>query len=246
MGADQLSSVSPTKWLTWLNPLGQKACFVAPAFPVTPPLAPLFVDVTISIGESDFAVDYETLVERFSGQHMPTAAVNRDDPAWFFFTSGTTGRPKAAVLTHGQMAFVVTNHLCDLMPGTNASDASIVVAPLSHGAGVHQLAQFAHGVKTILPADEKFDPEVIWQLVEKWNVTNLFTVPTIVKMLIEHSSVKRHDHSSLRYVVYAGAPMYRSDQVKALELLGSGAGSVFRAWRGNRQYNGAAPCASPR
>ena len=46
-----------------------------------------------------------------------TRAVDHDDPCWFFFTSGTTGRSKAAVLTHGQMAFVITNHLCDLMPG---------------------------------------------------------------------------------------------------------------------------------
>jgi acyl-CoA synthetase (AMP-forming)/AMP-acid ligase II len=46
------------------------------------------------------------------------------DPCWFFFTSGTTGRPKAAVLTHGQLAFVVTNHLADLFPGTTERDAS--------------------------------------------------------------------------------------------------------------------------
>ena len=52
------------------------------------------------------------------------ADVDRDDPCWFFYTSGTTGRPKAGVLTHGQMAFVVTNHLCDLMPGTTEQDVS--------------------------------------------------------------------------------------------------------------------------
>ncbi|CAD5268085.1 MULTISPECIES: acyl-CoA synthetase [Halomonadaceae] len=178
------------------------------------------VDFTVSIGQSNFADDYDTLVERFIGEEIATCEVNRDDPAWLFFTSGTTGKPKAAILTHGQMAFVVTNHLCDLMPGTNADDASIVVAPLSHGAGVHQLAQVASGVKTILPAEDKFNPESIWALVEKWNVTNLFTVPTIVKMLIEHPSVDQYNHASLRYVVYAGAPMYRADQVKALEKLG--------------------------
>ena len=114
---------------------------------------------------------------------------------------------QAAVLTHGQMAFVVTNHLCDLMPGTGPEDASIVVAPLSHGAGIHQLAQVAHGVKTILPAGAKFDPDEIWGLVAKWKVTNLFTVPTIVKLLVEHPSVAEHDHASLRYMIYAGAPM---------------------------------------
>jgi len=160
------------------------------------------------------------LVTRYAGQQLPAVAVQRDDPAWFFFTSGTTGQPKAAVLTHGQLAFVITNHLCDLMPGTGPEDASIVVAPLSHGAGIHQLAQVAHGVKTILPAGDKFDPAEIWSLVEKWRVTNAFTVPTIVKMLIEHDSVHAYDHTSLRYVIYAGAPMYRADQVKAIETLG--------------------------
>ncbi|ESR23841.1 Long-chain-fatty-acid--CoA ligase [Lutibaculum baratangense AMV1] len=178
------------------------------------------IDFAISIGESGFGEDYEAVVERHIGRKTKEAGVERDDPCWFFFTSGTTGRPKAAVLTHGQMAFVVTNHLCDLMPATGPDDASIVVAPLSHGAGIHQVAQVAHGVKTILPATEKLDVPSVWSLVETWRVTNAFTVPTILKMLVEDPSVDRYDHSSLRYVIYAGAPMYRADQIKALRKLG--------------------------
>ncbi|PRD41039.1 acyl-CoA synthetase [Phyllobacterium phragmitis] len=173
-----------------------------------------------AIGEADFGEDYDRIVERFLGHACKSVAVDRDDPCWFFFTSGTTGRPKAAVLTHGQMAFVITNHLCDLMPGTGRDDASIVVAPLSHGAGIHQLAQVAHGVKTILPPAEKLDVTVIWALIEKWRVSNAFTVPTILKMLVEDASVDLFDHSSLRYVIYAGAPMYRADQKRAIEKLG--------------------------
>jgi fatty-acyl-CoA synthase len=174
----------------------------------------------ISIGSSEFGEDYDALVARYSGESVPMATVEHDDPCWFFFTSGTTGRPKAAVLTHGQMAFVVTNHLCDLMPGTTHQDASLVVAPLSHGAGVHQLTQVARGVKTVLLSSERFDIDEAWKLVEQWRITNLFTVPTIVKLLTEHPSVDRHDHSSLRYVIYAGAPMYREDQKHALRKLG--------------------------
>lgn len=174
----------------------------------------------IAIGKADFGDDYDDIVARFDGRNVATAAVDHDDPCWFFFTSGTTGRPKAAVLTHGQMAFVITNHLCDLMPGTTEKDASLVVAPLSHGAGIHQLTQVARGSKTILLPTEKFDVAEAWRLVETWRVTNMFTVPTILKMLTEHPSVHERDHSSLRYVIYAGAPMYRSDQIHALKTLG--------------------------
>lgn len=130
----------------------------------------------IAIGEAEFGEDYDALVDAHAGQAAPEAAVEYDDPCWFFFTSGTTGRPKAAVLTHGQMGFVVTNHLCDLMPGTTQRDASLVVAPLSHGAGVHQLSQVARGAKTVLLGGERLDVGEAWSLVERWRVTNMFTV----------------------------------------------------------------------
>jgi fatty-acyl-CoA synthase len=154
------------------------------------------------------------------GASVQNAAVEHDDPCWFFFTSGTTGRPKAAVLTHGQMGFVVTNHLADLTPGTTEQDASLVVAPLSHGAGVHQLMQTARGAATILLPTERFDIPEAFRLIQAHRVTNLFTVPTILKMMIEHPAADAYDHSSLRYVIYAGAPMYREDQKAALNKLG--------------------------
>jgi fatty-acyl-CoA synthase len=155
-----------------------------------------------------------------AGAAIANAAVEHDEPCWFFFTSGTTGRSKAAVLTHGQMGFVVTNHLADLTPGTTEQDASLVVAPLSHGAGVHQLMQTARGAKTILLPTERFDIAEAYRLIEAHRVTNLFTVPTILKMMVEHPAADQFDHSSLRQVIYAGAPMYREDQRAALKKLG--------------------------
>jgi len=156
-----------------------------------------------------------------SGAARDAAAdVDRDDPCWLFYTSGTTGRPKGGVLTHGQMNFVVTNHLADLMPGLTHHDASLVVAPLSHGAGVHQLSPASRGAPTILMPGERLDVPEAWRLIERHRVTNLFTVPTILTMLTRDEAVDRHDHSALRYVIYAGAPMYRADQVHALRKLG--------------------------
>jgi fatty-acyl-CoA synthase len=173
------------------------------------------------IGEGAFG---EKSVSEAIGAHagvkVENAGVGYDDPCWFFFTSGTTGCSKAAVLTHGQMAFVVTNHLADLMPGTTENDASLVVAPLSHGAGVHQLVQTARGVPTILLSTERFDIDEAFRLIERHRVSNIFTVPTILKMMVEHPSIDRYDHSSLRYIIYAGAPMYREDQKAALKKLG--------------------------
>lgn len=178
------------------------------------------IATVIAIGAAPFGPDYDALVAAHLGRSVPVADVEYDDPCWFFFTSGTTGRPKAAVLTHGQMAFVITNHLCDLMPGTTQADASLVVAPLSHGAGIHQLVQTARAVKTILLPSDRFDVAEAWAIVAQWKVTNIFTVPTITKMLAEHPAVDQFDHSSLRYVIYAGAPMYREDQKRALAKLG--------------------------
>ncbi|MDO8693555.1 MAG: AMP-binding protein, partial [Sheuella sp.] len=165
-------------------------------------------------------LDYETLIAQHLGEDFEEETVAYDDPLWFFYTSGTTGKPKAGILTHGQMAFVVTNHLADLIPGTTEKDCSIAVAPLSHGAGIHALLNVARGAATILLPSEKFDPAVFWEMVQRYRVTNLFTVPTIIKMLVEHPAVDEYDHSSLRYVIYAGAPMYRADQKRALQKLG--------------------------
>ena len=169
---------------------------------------------------------YEGLIEQHaqalagSGERVEAAVVAYDDPLWFFYTSGTTGKPKAGILTHGQMAFVVTNHLAELIPGTTEKDCSIAVAPLSHGAGIHALLNVARGAPTVIMPSEKLDPASFWQLVERHAVSNVFTVPTIVKMLVEHPAVDAYDHSSLRYVIYAGAPMYRADQQRALVKLG--------------------------
>ncbi|MBU8541257.1 acyl-CoA synthetase [Falsiroseomonas tokyonensis] len=166
-------------------------------------------------------LDYEALLAAATPPAPDhEAEVEAGDPCWFFYTSGTTGRPKAAVLTHGQMGFVVTNHLADLVPGTTERDASLVVAPLSHGAGIHQLGQVARGAATVLLGAEKLDPAEAWALVERHRVSNMFTVPTILTALVRHPAVDAHDHTSLRHVIYAGAPMYDADQQEALAKLG--------------------------
>ncbi|MEQ8652222.1 MAG: acyl-CoA synthetase [Kiloniellales bacterium] len=180
------------------------------------------IRLCVTIGEDALPESerFEDLVEEGRGAEAWEAEVSPGDPCWFFYTSGTTGRPKAGVLTHDQMGFVVVNHLADLMPDTHSGQASLVVAPLSHGAGAHILPQVARGVVSVLTASPSFDEEECWQLIERYGVANLFTVPTIITRLCRHPAVDRYDHSSLKYVIYAGAPMYRADQKHCLEKLG--------------------------
>lgn len=176
------------------------------------------LDVAIGKGEG---LTWDGLVAEGSAAPVTaTETVDRDHPAWLFYTSGTTGRPKGGTLTHGQLAFVVVNHIADLMPGLTHRDASLVVAPLSHGAGIHAMAQVARGAASVLLPGERLDVPEAWRLVEKHRVTNMFTVPTILNALCRDPSVDAHDHSSLRHVIYAGAPMYREDQKHALRKLG--------------------------
>ncbi len=170
-------------------------------------------------GRGEGIASWETIANHPSRLSVP-ADVDRDHPAWFFYTSGTTGKPKAAILTHGQMQFVINNHLADLIPGTTEHDVSLVVAPLSHGAGIHALIQVPRGAASVLLSGDRLDCEEAWRLVERYRVTNMFTVPTILTMLTRHDAVDRYDHDSLRYVIYAGSPMYRADQRHALEKLG--------------------------
>ncbi|WP_332685580.1 acyl-CoA synthetase [Bosea sp. (in: a-proteobacteria)] len=208
-----LASSSGAKGFLCHGDFPEHAASVAAASPA--------LEFTWRIGEGGFGEQaVGEAIAAHAGARVADAMVERDDPCWFFFTSGTTGRSKAAVLTHGQMGFVVTNHLADLVPGSTEDDASLVVAPLSHGAGVHQLVLSARGAPSILLSTERFDIDEAFRLIEKYRVTNIFTVPTILKMLVEHPAVDRHDHSSLRHVIYAGAPMYREDQKTALKKLG--------------------------
>ncbi len=176
--------------------------------------------IAIGVAE-DGQLQYDDLLEKHRADgHFQAVDVDYEDPLWFFFTSGTTGFPKAGVLSHGQMAFVITNHLADLLPGIDHRSRSLVVAPLSHGAGIHAIVNTARGAASILPVSARLDCAEAWQLIEKHRVDNMFTVPTIIKRMTEDPAVDEFDHSSLKFVIYAGAPMYRADQKFALRKLG--------------------------
>ncbi|MGC2941216.1 AMP-binding protein [Brevibacterium sp. FAM 24638] len=149
------------------------------------------------------------------------SAVDEDDPCWYFFTSGSTGRPKAATFTHRHLGAVLMNHRCDLFPNEDETGASLVLAPLSHGAGIHMLGQVFGGTPSIIHPGGRPNVESLWPAIDGYGITNAFTVPTILNRIAAGYPTGRgpEDHT-LERVIYAGAPMLATDQARALDRLG--------------------------
>ncbi len=174
--------------------------------------------ISDSIGATD-QPHVSQLIDKYLGVRVDDVEVMTGDPAWFFFTSGSSGRPKAAVLTHDHLSFIINNHIADLMPGLSSTDASLVLAPLSHGAGIHVLTHVARGAAIVLLPGESLDVAEAWALIAQHRVSTMFTVPTILNRLVAAVD-DTTDRSSLRHVIYAGAPITQQDQRHAFDVLG--------------------------
>lgn len=148
--------------------------------------------------------------------------VDEDDPCWYFFTSGSTGKPKAATFTHRHLGAVLANHRGDLFPDEDENGASLVLAPLSHGAGIHMLAQVFGGTPSVINPGGRVSEDTLWDVIDRFAITNTFTVPTILNRIVAgYPADRARDEHSLSRVVYAGAPMLAADQQRALDRLGA-------------------------
>ena len=101
--------------------------------------------------------------ELAEGDGIDVVPRRRDDLAWLFYTSGTTGRPKGAMLTHGNMMEQTLAYFAEIEP-VGAGDAVMHAAPMSHGSGCYGLPFVAVGAKTVIPESAGFDPEEIAQI----------------------------------------------------------------------------------
>lgn len=161
-------------------------------------------------------LDSEYYSRRFAAH---PSAPPRTDPsalAWLFYTSGTTGRSKGAMLSHRNLTAMTVAHLADIDdPDENCS--LVHAAPMSHGSGLYILPYTLRGARQILPSSGAFDPDEFLDLCERHPAASAFLAPTMVQRLVDTG---RGRPAHLRTIVYGGGPMYVESLRKAIAAFG--------------------------
>lgn len=150
------------------------------------------------------AEKYENILARSSPEEPPYIEIDENELAELFYTSGTTGaNPKGVMLTHRNvylhgLGMIITNSL-------NDSDVMLHTIPLFHanGWGTPHSLTCVGGTHVML---KKFDPKVIYKLIENEKVTKILMVYTMANMLINFRDLQSYDLSSLKRIVLGGMP----------------------------------------
>ncbi|MDT5325816.1 MAG: fatty-acyl-CoA synthase [Mycobacterium sp.] len=191
-----------------LDDSGAAMVFVSPK--ITAGLTPL-TDVPIE------TVDSAEYRNRFTA--TPSAPPRDTDPttlAWLFYTSGTTGRSKGAMLSHRNLMAMTIAHLADF--DDPDQDCSLIRgAPMSHGSGLYIPPYVLRGARQVIPASGAFEPDEFLDLCESHPGCSTFLAPTMVQRLVQTGRARPR---SLRTVVYGGGPMYVDSLKKAMTAFG--------------------------
>ncbi len=154
------------------------------------------------------------------------APCGSDDPAWLFYTSGTTGRSKGVVISHGNLLAMSRCFLSDvetILPG----DAILHPAPLSHGSGLYVVPHVLSGAVNVLPESGAFDPDEICGLLRAWDRACFFAPPTMVNRLVASAAIGDARLDRLKSIVYGGGPMYVADCKAAYAALGPRLAQIY-------------------
>jgi long-chain acyl-CoA synthetase len=146
--------------------------------------------------------------------------------AWLFYTSGTTGRPKGAMLSHASLARMTASYFAsvDEVP---PDGCLLHAAPMSHGSGLYTFTHLAHGAAQVVPESGAFEPGEVLSLLARHASVSLFAAPTMVRRLVEAARAGAGHAPGLRTLVYGGGPMYLADIRAAMEVFGNRFAQIY-------------------
>ncbi|GIU87227.1 MAG: fatty acid--CoA ligase [Acidimicrobiia bacterium] len=162
---------------------------------------------------------FAELVDGDGDPGMPTNYIEEDDLLAILYTSGTTGQPKGATLTHRQaianLQNIMVGGVAAAMRGDPPPEASgklrsatLLVVPLFHVTGclATMVLAYATGGKLVLMPVGRFDPEVALRIIERERITSFGGVPTVMWRILESPNLSKYDLSSVQRASYGGAP----------------------------------------
>jgi acyl-CoA synthetase (AMP-forming)/AMP-acid ligase II len=168
-------------------------------------------------GDHGLELDLEALLAQ-AGESDPGVELSDDDTYMLGATSGTTGVPKSAILTHrnaisAMMTFAVELDVRER--DTNLQNIPYFFNP-GGPSGLHPV--LLKGGRTVIPP--AFDPVEFPKLVQEYGVTHTIIVPTMVQMVVSRPEVEQYDLSSLRGIVSGGSPFPAPMLKRAREVMG--------------------------
>jgi len=168
----------------------------------------------VRIGGDGSDIEFEKALTGMPTEE-PCFMTGDDDTAIIMYTSGTTGNPKGAMLTHANMLYVTAGH-CHTI-NWKYKDRFLSIAPLFHIGGLAPMITNIHcGTSCIFLAD--FSPVKVWELIVKEKINFMMTVPAMAAAMLMVPGTDKMDLSSLEHIVCGGSPVPENIFVKYKEL----------------------------
>jgi acyl-CoA synthetase (AMP-forming)/AMP-acid ligase II len=173
--------------------------------------------ILVCIEGGEGCLDYQGILAGGSPRE-PKVRIEEEDLSFIPYTSGTTGYPKGAMMTHKRYLTYISKMFMDPIMIPRATDVMLHIAPLTAASNSLVLPHFIKGAANAIPKGTEVHQ--IFQSIEEIGATTTLVVPTLLNILLSHPDIEKYDLSSLQSIYYGSAPMPQDLIKRALQKFG--------------------------